>query len=344
MTLALVCQWVTPEAFGQWTGSTIQTTTTQSSVGIGTNSPSQALQVVNGNILLDQTDVAANRGNIFLGGITFPALNPGMRLSHSVNSNNGYIDVRNTTSATPNTDGLIFRIDNNLNNAGTERMRICNNGNVGIGIAAPAQRFHLHNGVAMLSGANGFGGPMLVFSSNLGTHPNGQWGIEYEPNERGLNFWKPFGNTGPGAQGNYFLFLSDDDGAVSIGTKNSPAAVGTNNTSAYRLFVKGGILTDELLVQTGWADYVFAQNYPLPSLADVENHIAEKGCLPNVPSEKEIVENGLNVGKMAVTQQEKIEELFLYVIQLNKDIQTLRAENASLRQLLNAQKRFSDEK
>ncbi len=133
-------------------------------------------------------------------------------------------------------------------------------------------------------------------------------------------------------------------GAVSISTDKTPASVGTNNTSAYRLFVQGGILTDELLVQTGWADYVFRKNYALPTLFDVEKHIAEKGHLPNVPSEKEVEENGLNVGKMAVTQQEKIEELFLYVIQLNKDVQTLRAENESLRQILNTQKPNSDEK
>lgn len=334
MNFVLVSLLTSPQIFAQWNGSNIQTTTILSNVGIGTNSPTQALQVVNGNILLDQTDVLANRGNIFLGGITYPNLTPGMRLSFSANNRNGYLDVRNTSSTTPNTDGLIFRVDNNPNNPGTERMRICNNGNVGIGIT-PTQRFHLHNGIAMLSGANSFGGPMIVFSSDLGAYPNGQWGIEYEPNQRGLNFWKPFGNSGPGAQGNYFLFLSDDDGAVSIGTEKSPAAVGTNNTSMYRLFVKGGILTEELLVQTGWADYVFAKDYRLPSLEEVEKHIAVNGYLPNLPSEKEVIENGLNVGKMTKIQQEKIEELFLYVIQLNKDIQMLRAENEQLRVLLN---------
>ena len=305
--------------------------------------PLQRLEVRNGNILLEKTNAAAATGNIFLGGITYPDLKPGMRLSYFSGNNNAYIDVRNTNGTTPTTDGLIFRVDNNPNSTGTERMRISNNGNVGIGTVSTLHKFQVHNGTAMISGSNFAGGPMLLFSSNLTTHPSGQWGIEYEPNQKGLNFWRPF-NAGQSGTGNYFMFLSDDDGAVSISTKNSPALVGTNNTSAYRLFVKGGILTDQLLVQTGWADYVFEKNYVLPTLAEVEKHIAEKGHLPNVPSEKEVVENGLNVGKMAATQQEKIEELFLYVIQLNKDVQKLRAENESFNQMLSPKNSSTDEK
>ena len=331
--------------------------------GQWTTTPSPTLTSGNA-IITNATDVGATTGNLFFGGITFPALQNGMRMSYFNGNTSGFIDVR--TDPTTPYNGLIFRADLTNGAAGNERMRLGANGNVGIGttgtparafvsatipalpVGMPYHKLHVHQGVAMLSGANAFGGPMMVFSSNLTTHPNGNWGIEYEPTERGLNFWKPFGNAGPGLAGNFYMFLSDDDGAVSIGTKNSPTSVGTgsnaNNTTNYRLFVKGGILTDELLVQTGWADYVFNKSYKLPTLAEVEKHIADKGHLPNVPSEKDVVENGLNVGKMATTQQEKIEELFLYVIQLNKDIQALRADNETLRKMLNTQKPVSNEK
>lgn len=316
--------------------------------------------ILTGNANIGATDVGATMGSLFFGGTTFPTLQNGMRMSYFNGNSSGFIDVR--TDPTTPYNGLIFRADLTNGAAGNERMRLGANGNVGIGTSGtparpllsatipalpagmPYHKLHVHQGVTMLSGKNAFGGPMMVFSSDLLNYPNGNWGIEYEPTAGGLNFWKPFGNSGPGLAGNFYMFMSDEDGAVSIGTKNSPTSLGTNNTINYRLFVKGGILTDELLVQTGWADYVFNKNYKLLKLSEVEKHIAEKGHLPNVPSEKEVVENGLNVGKMSATQQEKIEELFLYVIQLNKDIQTLKAENEAFRKILNNQNPVSNEK
>lgn len=123
---------------------------------------------------------------------------------------------------------------------------------------------------------------------------------------------------------------------VSIGTQNMPAMVGSNNTANYNLFVKGGILSDEVLVRTGWADYVFLPSYQLKPLHEVEQAIQAEGKLPNMPSAKTVEESGLNLGEAARLQQEKIEELFLYVIQLNKDMEALKAENQALKQQLNA--------
>ncbi|WP_445710418.1 hypothetical protein [Flavobacterium sp.] len=107
---------------------------------------------------------------------------------------------------------------------------------------------------------------------------------------------------------------------VGYGFGNYPTMAGSVNISNYNLFVKGGILTEELRVSlTGtWADYVFNKDYYLPSLEEVENHIKEKGHLINVPSAKEVAENGLELGEMARIQQEKIEELTLYIIEQNK--------------------------
>ncbi len=99
---------------------------------------------------------------------------------------------------------------------------------------------------------------------------------------------------------------------------NFPINSGGVNVSAYNLFVKGGILTDEVRVSTTWADYVFCQDYQLPTLQEVEKHIQEKGHLINVPSAKQVEENGIELGEMAKIQQEKIEELTLYIIAQNK--------------------------
>jgi hypothetical protein len=118
---------------------------------------------------------------------------------------------------------------------------------------------------------------------------------------------------------------------VLIGTNNTPASLGAINTSGYRLFVDGGILTEEVLVRTGWADYVFEKGYNLQPLEEVEQHIQTQGHLPGVPSAAKVETEGLKLAENAVNQQVKIEELFLYVIELNKTVQALKTENAELK-------------
>ncbi|MCL9806060.1 hypothetical protein NAT51_11025 [Flavobacterium amniphilum] len=107
---------------------------------------------------------------------------------------------------------------------------------------------------------------------------------------------------------------------IGYGFSNYPSTSGTVNVSNYNLFVKGGILTEQVRVtlQSTWADYVFKKDYRLPTLTEVENHIATKGHLINVPSAEEVKNNGIELGEMSKIQQEKIEELTLYVIEQNK--------------------------
>ena len=135
------------------------------------------------------------------------------------------------------------------------------------------------------------------------------------------------------------------NGKVGVGAVvNFPTTVGTASVANYKLFVTGGILTEELrigLLPT-WADYVFNKDYKLKSLNEVENFIKENGHLPNVPSAKEVAANGIEVGNMAKIQQEKIEELTLYVIEQNKvneaqgkEIEVIKAQ---LKALLEAKK------
>ena len=101
-------------------------------------------------------------------------------------------------------------------------------------------------------------------------------------------------------------FVIDDSGANE--------ASNTPNLYDYSLYVKGGVLTEELTVASGWADYVFEPDYKLKTLKSVKNFIDKNGHLPNVPSAKTIQKSGLQVGDMMRIQQEKIEELTLYLI------------------------------
>ena len=117
------------------------------------------------------------------------------------------------------------------------------------------------------------------------------------------------------------------NGKVNIGSNPFPTNALYSN---YQLFVKGGILTDEVRVAlstaTGWADYVFAKDYDLKPLAEVEAFIAKNKHLPNVPSAAQVKEEGIALGDMSRIQQEKIEELTLYIIAQNKRIEALEAK------------------
>lgn len=118
--------------------------------------------------------------------------------------------------------------------------------------------------------------------------------------------------------GNWIYGLN---GKISIGGTVNFAC---SDCTEYSLFVKNGIKAEKIKVDiasaNGWADYVFNKGYQLKSLDEVEKHINEKGHLPNVPSAKEIVENGINVAEMDAKLLEKIEELTLYSIEQNKQI------------------------
>lgn len=116
----------------------------------------------------------------------------------------------------------------------------------------------------------------------------------------------------------------DFEGGISVnGPKtifDGNVGIGTTNPGSYKLAVKGKIRAEEIKVETGWADYVFEEEYDLPTLEEVERHIKETGHLINIPSAKEVEENGIQLGEMNKLLLEKIEELTLYTIQQQKEI------------------------
>ncbi|WP_119790326.1 hypothetical protein [Flavobacterium anhuiense] len=82
---------------------------------------------------------------------------------------------------------------------------------------------------------------------------------------------------------------------------------------------------------TGWSDFVFKKEYNLPTLEEVEKHIAEKGHLENIPNEEEVLKNGINLGEMNAKLLQKIEEMTLYMIDQNKRMNKLEKENLNLK-------------
>lgn len=101
-----------------------------------------------------------------------------------------------------------------------------------------------------------------------------------------------------------------------------------------KLDVKGTIHSQEVKVDMlDWSDFVFKKEYNLPTLKEVEKYIAEKGHLENIPSEKDVIENGINLGEINAKLLQKIEELTLYVIEQNKKIEKLQEENTKINDL-----------
>ena len=107
----------------------------------------------------------------------------------------------------------------------------------------------------------------------------------------------------------------------NIGIGTSSFVDGSDN---YRLSVQGAIRAHRVRVYTTWADYVFEKNYNLPTLEEVERHIKENGHLKDIPSAIEVEENGIELGEMNKLLLQKIEELTLYVIEMKKEINTLK--------------------
>lgn len=129
-------------------------------------------------------------------------------------------------------------------------------------------------------------------------------------------------NSANGGSGGLRFFTRDNGDLNEKMTLSSNGYVGIGIVNPNnKLDVNGTILSKEVKVDmSSWPDYVFKKKYNLPTLEEVEKHIAEKGHLENIPSEKEVLKNGINLGEMNAKLLQKIEELTLYVIEQNKII------------------------
>jgi len=107
------------------------------------------------------------------------------------------------------------------------------------------------------------------------------------------------------------------DGAVGIGT---------SKPGAYKLAVNGNIHAKEIKIDVdavNWPDFVFDKKYEILPLSLLEQFIIKNKHLPEIPSAKEVGENGVNIGEMNIKLLRKVEELTLYLIEQDKKIEDL---------------------
>ena len=210
--------------------------------------------------------------------------------------------------------------------------------NVGIGTTAPQNRLEITYGTANQSGLRltnlTSSSPASVLNQTkfLTVNANGDvvLGSANGSARIAADLWKVDGNR----------LQNTNAGSVIIGNEISQTPTG------YKLFVEGGILTEKVKVavknSSDWSDYVFATNYKLRSLNEVEKFVKRNKHLPGVPSAQEIVKEGVDMAKMDAKLLEKVEELTLYMIQMKKEndrrINQLEKENSQLKQLIRRNK------
>jgi len=191
-----------------------------------------------------------------------------------------------------------------------------NGGNVGIGNTTPASKLDVNGGIN-ISGLNSTysvnnfhntlqftdaSNAAIVFNAGQSTE------LMFGFHSNGNYYW----GTGKNASTpNYYsMWLNGSNGDLGI---------------------KGKLTSNEVEVKVGgWADFVFEPNYTLISLEDLEKYIKTNKHLPDVPSEKEVIENGLSLGQSDAVLLQKIEELTLYLIEQNKEVKSEKLKVESL--------------
>ncbi len=206
-------------------------------------------------------------------------------------------------------------------------------GKIGLGTTSPEAKLHVNGNIKI--GRQGIGGTYsssqvqgiwsIAPNYTINTSANDfgtQYGIVYGYQSIGSanNTKKPM----PSGWGHQILYVNNGTRNAAISMSYGHAyfrgdvCIGTINSSGYKLSVKGKIRADEVKVYTSWADYVFAPHYDLKTIEEVNTFIEENKHLPDVPTESEVLENGVELGEMNKILLQKIEELTLYVIELNE--------------------------
>lgn len=217
------------------------------------------------------------------------------------------------------------------------------NSNVGLGTDNPQYKLHLNDGKVYVEGFEDWF-PGVTVKNTIGRSVFRLEGTLSENNYNSAEIILSDLSNGTSwrilnSSTNTFSFLYYSAGTgfvapfkVELGsptnslTINSQGNVGVGVLSNdYKFAVAGGIIAEEVVVklQSNWPDYVFEDDYELPSIKETEKFIITNKHLPGVPSAEEIKEEGVALAEMQSILLKKIEELTLHTIRQEKQIEKL---------------------
>jgi hypothetical protein len=210
-----------------------------------------------------------------------------------------------------------------LTRSGATHLLLKANGNLGLGTTTPSARLHSKGTVRFEDLVNDDTKTRVIVSDNNGN-------LSYRDAST-------LGGSGSiSGTVNYLAKYSSTNAIASSLIYDNGTSVGIGTVSLngdYKLFVEAGIRTRKVKVDVGtWPDYVFAPDYTLPSLQEIENFITRHNHLPDMPTAADVADDGLNLGDNQALLLKKIEELTLHLIELNKTVQQLKADNEELKQ------------
>jgi len=207
---------------------------------------------------------------------------------------------------------------------GNEYLTILNGGNVGIGNSSPSQKLEITGNLRINGPTSGLTHSQIQFYRGDGGKfaTIGQGDLNSSNSTFDIQHYN----------GNDIRFLQSGTEQLRILASNGNVGIGTSNPD-YKLTVNGSIHAKEVRVDLNvpGPDYVFANDYKLPSLEEIKNYIDENKHLPEVPSAAAMEKNGVQLGEMNMLLLKKIEELTLYVIELKKRDETQQKEIEELK-------------
>jgi len=278
-------------------------------VGIGTNNPTVEFDV-NGDIKIP--DANAFHGSIFKNN-DYSTMTFMSRAWQSVQGSNG--------------KAYSFQTHNNTGILGFEMMAIYygetgkillahNGGNVGIGTTTPTVKLDV-NGDLKIPDANAFYGSTFKTSDySTMTFISRAWQSVQGSNGKAYSF-QTHNNAGSENLEMMAIYYGET-GKILLAHNGGNVGIGTNSPS-YKLDVCGTIRANEIKVDLlGGCDFVFEKEYKLMDINTLEKFVTTKKHLPEIASEKEMIENGLNMKEFQMKLLQKIEELTLYTIEQNK--------------------------
>lgn len=247
-------------------------------------------------------------------------------------------------------DGQAFRIQRRVaDDSLTFLLSLKNNGRLGIGDDNPDEILSINGNIAfsknyehirtirgrsdttglqntgmeIYSSYNGSdGSALLLFSNASQYHPGSAeiWSVGAD-NNQAFNVMRRVNKDSSAS-----LLRVENNGKVIIGNN-----VNSNTGYNYGLYVERGVLTEKLRVANrkdpvNWADFVFKKDYSLISLYELEAYVQKHCHLPEIPTAEEVAKDGIDVVSMDAKLLQKVEELTLYVIQLQKEIDSLKKD------------------